>query len=180
MRINIVGSGGSGKTRLATALAEQLHCPYFELDELHWGPNWTETPLDEFRTRVAALAQGECWVIDGNYGGKVRDILWPRATTVVWLDYQLPLILWRLIRRSLQRSLTREELWNGNRETLRGQFVDKDALIWYVIKTHKRRRRQMLKAMVDPAYQQIEFVRLPSLSATATWLAGIGTATDGR
>ncbi len=174
MRINIVGSGGSGKTWLAATLAKTLACPHFELDALHWGPGWTETPLADFRTQVAALAQGERWVIDGNYGGKVRDILWPRATTVVWLDYGLGLVLWRLVRRSLQRSLTQTELWNGNRETLWGQFFAQDSLIRYTINTHQRRRDQMNRAMADPVYGQIDFVRLASPAATQAWLAQIG------
>lgn len=176
MRINIVGSGGSGKTRLAAALAKQLACPHFELDALHWGPNWTEAPVADFRAGVAALVQGERWVIDGNYGGKVRDLLWPRATTVVWLDYGLGLVLWRVVRRSLQRSLTREELWNGNRETLWGQFFAKDALIRYTINTHQRRRDQMNRAMADPAYGYIDFVRLSSPAVTDVWLQLLGDA----
>ena len=42
----------------------------------------------------------------------------PQADTVVWLD--LPLRVWlpRLIRRTVRRLRGREELWNGNRETL--------------------------------------------------------------
>jgi adenylate kinase family enzyme len=177
MRINIVGSGGSGKTRLATALAEILDCPHFELDAFHWGPNWTEAPLDEFRTQVATLVQGERWVIDGNYGGKVRDILWPRATTVVWLDYGLGLVLWRLVRRSLGRSLTRQALWNGNRESLWGQFVAKDSLIRYTINTHQRRQAQMQWALSDPAHAHIDFVRLPSPAAADAWLTQIHAGT---
>ncbi len=173
MRINIVGSGGSGKTQLAATVAQTLHCPHIELDALHWGPNWTEAPLDEFRRNVAAAIQAEQWVADGNYGGKLRDLLWERATMVVWLDYPLSLILWRLVRRSLRRVLTQKELWHGNRETLWGQFIDKDGLIRYVIKTHKRRRRQMLAALADPTYQHIDFVHLTDPTATEAWLVRI-------
>ncbi len=173
MRINIVGSGGSGKTQLATAVARQLDCPHIELDALHWGPRWTETPLDKFRAQVAALVQGERWVIDGNYGGKVRDILWPRAMMVVWLDYPLPLILWRLVRRSLRRSLTRTPLWNGNRETLWGQFFAQDSLIRYTINTHRRRQAQMTAALTDPAYAHVDFVRIASPTEAQRWLGTI-------
>ena len=31
------------------------------------------------------------WVSDGNYG-QVRDIVWRRATALVWLDYAWPVI----------------------------------------------------------------------------------------
>lgn len=174
MRVNIVGAGGAGKTRLAAALADKLHCPHIELDAFHWGPKWTEPPLDDFRARVAAAIQGEQWVADGNYGGKIRDLLWARATMVVWLDYLLPLILWRLVRRSLRRLLTRTPLWNGNRETLWGQFFAQDALIRYTINTHQRRQRQMTAALADQAYAHIDFVRLSSPAATDKWLTQLG------
>jgi hypothetical protein len=97
-RIAIVGSTGSGKTTLAQQLAQALHLPHVELDALYWGPGWTETPRDEFRQRVRSALDGSSWVTDGNYG-KARDIIWERATDLIWLDYSLPLIWSRLFRR---------------------------------------------------------------------------------
>src|SRR5205823_6990985 len=101
-RIVVVGSTGSGKTTLASQLARRLALPHVELDALHWEPNWTMAPLDRFRQRVEEALNGEGWVVDGGYG-KVRDIVWGRAETLVWLDYGLPVILWRLLKRTLRR-----------------------------------------------------------------------------
>jgi adenylate kinase family enzyme len=98
-----VGSTGSGKTTFARALASILGVPRVELDELNWGPNWM--PFDDatFRKRVAAATSGDAWVVDGNYGGRgARDIVWPRADTVVWLDLPLHITLARLWRRSVR------------------------------------------------------------------------------
>ena len=50
----------------------------------------------------------------GNYRN-LRDSTWGRADTVVWLDYPLPLIMGRLLRRTVRRIVTQEELWRGNR-----------------------------------------------------------------
>ncbi|MCB9227769.1 MAG: AAA family ATPase [Chitinophagales bacterium] len=38
MRIYIVGTTGSGKTTLATKIAEKLNIPLIDLDELHFKP----------------------------------------------------------------------------------------------------------------------------------------------
>jgi adenylate kinase family enzyme len=117
-RIAVVGTTGSGKTSLARLIARRLSIPHIELDALHWEPNWTEAGTAVLRARVGAVTAGAAWVADGNYA-KIRDLIWPRADTLVWLDYSLPVILWRLTRRTLRRLLTGEELWNTNREVVR-------------------------------------------------------------
>ena len=64
---------------------------------------------------MAEAIRPEAWVVDGNYG-PVRDGIWKRATHLVWLDYGRPLIMARVIRRSLKRAALRTEPWAGNRE----------------------------------------------------------------
>ncbi len=121
-RIAVVGVTGSGKTTVAAQLAKALGFPHIELDALHWQANWTMTNLEDFRQQVTQALSGPAWVTDGNYG-KVRDLIWPRANTLVWLDYPLAVVLWQLTRRTLARILHHEVLWNENRESFRGQFL---------------------------------------------------------
>ena len=47
------------------------------------------------------------WAVDGNYSA-VRDIVWGRADTLVWLDYPFPVVMRQLTRRTLKRGLGRE------------------------------------------------------------------------
>src|SRR5438132_8383373 len=89
-RVVVVGTSGSGKTTLAREIARRLSLPHVELDAVHWGPGWTEPPVELFRQRTQEALQGDRWVADGNYG-KVRDLVWGRAEMLVWLDYALPL-----------------------------------------------------------------------------------------
>jgi shikimate kinase len=121
-RIVVVGTTGSGKTTLAGELAQRLEVSHVELDALHWEPHWVEAPIEIFRERVVHAVSGEAWVTDGNYSA-VRDIVWSCADTIVWLDYSLPTILYRLARRTFRRIFTREELWNGNKERIWVQFL---------------------------------------------------------
>jgi hypothetical protein len=81
-------------------------------------------------------------VIDGAYRGKIGDLVLARADTIVWLD--LPRRVWlpRLLRRTARRLVMREELWNGNRETLRGVLWDRDALIPFAWRSFSERRRR--------------------------------------
>ena len=119
-RVVIVSSAsGSGKTTVGRALADRLGVPFHELDALHHGPNWTEATPEELRAKVEPIVESDVWVIDGAYRGKLGDLVFERADIVVWLD--LPLHVWlpRLLRRTARRVISREELWNGNREQLR-------------------------------------------------------------
>jgi adenylate kinase family enzyme len=170
-RVHVVGTSGSGKTTLAQRLARRLGIPHVELDALHWEPNWTPAP--DFRERVAEALSGEAWTTDGNYS-QVRDIVWQRADTVVWLDYCLPLILWRVTTRTLRRSLTGEELWNTNRENLREAFFGRDSIIYYALRSYRRRRRQYPALLQKPEYAHLAVVHLTRPGQTRRWLAGIG------
>lgn len=168
-RIVIVGTTCAGKTTLARALAERLHIPHVELDALYWGPGWTPAPPETFRSAIAEALSGEAWATDGNYS-RARDIVWGRADTLIWLDYAFPVIMGRLIIRTLRRVVTREVLWNDNHETWRGAFFSRNSLFLWAIQTHARRRRNTLQRLQDPAYQHLTVIRLRSLKATRAWL----------
>lgn len=135
-------ASGSGKTTLGRALAHRLRVPFVELDALVHGPNWTETPDDELRALLEPVLAGDGWVIDGGYRRKIGDLVLGQADLVVWID--LPLHVWlpRLLRRTARRLSRREEIWNGNRETLRGAIWGRDALIPYAVRMHFSRRRR--------------------------------------
>lgn len=168
-RVAVVGVTGSGKSTLAEQVAAGLGGAFIDLDALHWGPNWTPAPLDVIRARTAAALAGDCWAVAGNYS-KVRDITWGRADTLVWLDYPLPLILWRLLRRTIRRVVTQEELWGGNRERFWTQFASRDSLFLWAIQTYGRRRREYPAALAQPAYAHLAVWRFRRPAETAAWL----------
>lgn len=175
-RAAVVGVTGSGKTTLAAGLAARLGVPHVEMDALNWQRGWQPIERAEFRRRVDAATSVTGWVSDGNYS-EVRDLVWGRAQVLVWLDYPLTLIYWRLLCRSLRRIFTREELWNGNRESVRGLFFSRDSLFVYALTSRPRLRRAIpLAAARD--YPHLELVRLTHPREADRWLEGI--AVDDR
>jgi GTPase SAR1 family protein len=140
-KIVVVGTSGSGKTTVARELARRHGVPHVELDALFHGPNWAETPAEEFRRRVAAATDGDGWVVDGNYESKLGDLVLGRADTVVWLDLPLRVALARVTRRTVGRIRTGEELWSGNRESWRGGFFGWESMFVWTIRSHLRNRR---------------------------------------
>ncbi len=89
-----------------------------ELDGLYQQPNWTSLELEEFRARVDSFVARPRWIVDGNYS-QVRDLLWPWATTIVFLDLPKRVVMTRVVKRTILRIVKRERLWNGNRESWR-------------------------------------------------------------
>jgi len=158
MRIVVIGISGAGKSSFARALATGLGAPHVELDALHWEANWTPASPEAFAARVEAATAGSAWVVDGNYSA-VRNIVWGRATHLVWLDYaRLPIML-RVIRRSVQRAVSQRELWNGNREDWRAWFRPSHPIRWAW--SQWRGRRQSLEAVLaDGAYAHLHVLRL--------------------
>jgi adenylate kinase family enzyme len=171
-RIAVIGVSGSGKTTFAAALAARLGLPHVDMDALHWQAGWTMVELDVFRARVAAVAAGDAWVTDGNYG-KARDCLWPRAEAIVWLDYHWSVIAPRLLMRELRLVMTGREIHNGNRVTLRSQFLSRDSLFLFAFHQYRRHRPQMEAALARPEHAHLRVFRFRSPRAAHEWLDGL-------
>jgi adenylate kinase family enzyme len=167
-RIVVVGVSGAGKTTFARQLALQLDYPHIEMDAVHWLPDWIEMPVEQFRDHIKAALCGDHWVIDGNYS-KVRDIVWSRADTIIWLDYSLALILARLFWRTVRRIVTRETLWNGNRENLRNQF-QRDSIMLWALRTYFKYRRSYPVLFQQPHHAHLNILRLTSPQEAQSWL----------
>jgi len=131
--------------------------------------SWMATsPVAEIATR---------WIMDGNYS-RVMDRIWTRATSLVWLDFPLALVLARGLRRSLRRSLRRESLYSENRETMRRTFFSHDSLLLWIMTSRGPRRRRYQQVLEEGRFPQLEVHRLTSPGKAAQWLEGLGTASN--
>lgn len=121
-RLRVLGTSGAGKSRLAAAISDVLGVPRLELDAVFWDADWTYRDLGEAQALVRRFVEANPggWVIDGNWTSRLGGILDPGtaggADTIVWLDHSRPVVMGRVVRRTIRRGLLREELWHGNRE----------------------------------------------------------------
>ncbi len=171
-RIIIIGNGCSGKTTLARKLAGILRVSHIQLDAIHWKPDWVSRPRDEFRQLTRAAVSSEQWVADGNYS-VVRDIVWDRATALIWLNYSFPLVLWRAVSRTSKRAILKEELYSGNRETIRQAFLSTDSMILWVIKSHHSKRKRYPLILKEPEFAHLEVIELKNQKEADVLVLGI-------
>jgi len=161
-RVSVVGSSGSGKTMVARRLAQALSVPHVELDALHWGTGWSAATNEELARRVRDATAGERWVVDGNYWSKLGPQVWSAADTVVWVSPPRWRTMWQSVTRTVRRVATRQELWNGNRESWRALafWRGEDSILWWAWTTYARTQERYAQAMADPAWAHLAFHRL--------------------
>ena len=155
-------------------MARALSAPHVELDAIFHQPGWTELPEQEFRSRVDRATGSDRWVVDGNYSA-VQELIWTKADTVVWFDLSFPLVLFRTIVRTLRRVVSRQELWNGNREPFSNLWSlkpEKSIIAWAATR-HGTYRRRYLAAERDPRWSGLHFVRLRSQGEVDAFRAGV-------
>lgn len=170
-RIIIIGTSGSGKTTLGRTLGQKLGIVHRDIDSFHWQKGWQPLEKEKFRSVMDEFTNNEKWIIDGNYSS-IKDITWKKATHIIWLDYKLNLVLKRFFWRSLKRSLTKEELWNGNYETLTNSIFSKDSLFFWILKTHKKHKIEYGNFENDKE-RSVDFIRLRSPKETSQFINSI-------
>ena len=170
-RIIVIGVTSAGKSTLAEQLAAKLGLNFIELDALHWEPNWVGAAPEVFRQRVMDAIAAPGWVIAGNYS-LTRDLTWPRAEAVVWLDYPLRTVFWRLLTRTLRRWWTRELLWGTNRDNLWHHFKlwSQESLFHWLFKTYWRRKREIPHFLARPEYAHLKLIHFKTPQETENWL----------
>lgn len=121
------------------------------------------------------------------------DLTWSSATDIIWLDYPIYIVLWRLLWRSIARIRSGVELWDkeGCVETWRGTFLSWDSLLYFlsngsncslwVIWFYWKRRPVFHEMLVgkDKAWREgvnVIWFRWPS--DTEIWMKKVGLKKD--
>jgi adenylate kinase family enzyme len=175
-RICVIGTSGCGKTYVAEALAGILGVPYINNDAIIWRPKWQPAPPEERWASVDAATRQESWTFDGNLAAQHPEdmLVLERCDSIVWLDLPRWQVWSQVVRRTLMRIVQRDELWHGNRESLRMMF-SRDSIIWWSVKTYRKRRELYTALFADPRYADRVRVRLGSRRDVDAWLASLST-----
>lgn len=159
MRLVVVGTSGTGKTYFSARLAAALACPHIELDGLYWGPNWQAVPQADFAKAVTLATEGDAWVADGNYS-VVRELLWGRATHIVWLNLPQRVVLMQLLRRTLGLALSGATLYSGNKESLRTAFLSKKSVLWWSLTTYGKNKKRYAALRDSAQYAHLQWIEV--------------------
>jgi hypothetical protein len=171
-RVVVGGISGCGKSTLARALSRHLDVPYVDFDALFHGPGWTMRPT--FAADVDAFLATDRWVTDSDgYEQHVGTRVLERADTFVWLDYDRRVVMRRVAARTVRRVVTRERLFNGNRERLRAALTDPEHPVRWAWAQHGPRRQRNAALATDPRFAHLTTVRLATPAAAERWLVGI-------
>ncbi|MFJ3969095.1 hypothetical protein ACIPYR_13155 [Streptomyces parvus] len=155
-KVWIVGGPGCGKSTLAGLLAEP-GAPPVRLDALFWGPGWTPVPEERFLAEIQKALEAQRWVVDGQFPAAVAAYA-HTADCVVWVDPPLRVSWPRLLRRTLRRWISREELWGGTRETL-WTVVGPRSILWYALKVRAEQRQANLDLFARLSETGVRLIR---------------------
>lgn len=177
MRYLVIGTSGAGKSTFAEKLAAAARCAYIELDAHYWGPDWQAVAAEQFERSVVSATQEAAWVVDGNYSA-VRDVLWPQATHVVWLNYGRFTVFSRVLWRTLSRGLARTRLSHGNRESLRMAFFSKDSILLWSLTTYSKNQKKFAALRDHAQFSHLQWTELTKPSQAPEFLKAVAASSD--
>ncbi|WP_075724625.1 AAA family ATPase [Corynebacterium aquilae] len=153
-RILVLGVPGAGKTTAAQRLAQLLGIRGVDFDtDIRWvdgeSQPWTLRPLEDVQAGTRAIVADEQWVLAG-ISASVRELVYAHTDLIIYLDYADHVTLYRVLSRTIRRTLTKEKCCNGNVETVRKAFQPESILVWWW-KARPKNRARAAQCLLDPA-----------------------------
>ena len=158
----VAGCAGSGKSTLARRLAARTSLPLVERDALG------VLGSGEYRAAIARLAGEPKWILDGA-PYYADDVIYPAADTVIFLDYPRPVVMCRVLRRTLTIELLRRPSGAHRPQGLAAWRDSEHAVRWAWTSHHDRHQEGLaLTEREDLAGSAI--IRFTRPAAARSWL----------
>ena len=135
-------------------------------------------PAESFEAGVRAATAGDRWVADGNFS-VICELLWSRATHVVWLNFGRGTVYSRMRRRTMQRLLLRTRLSHGNRESFRLTFLSRESILRWTVATLARNRRTFNALRADPRHAHLQWTEITRPSDAHDVLVTLASRVNG-
>lgn len=130
-KISVIGRPGSGKSYFSKKLAENTGLPLIHLDRIYHelAENLEDVDLSRaMRKTIEEVTSKKRWITDGNYGS-THYIRLPRSDTIIYFDYPLWIVVYRLIKRQIMYfNRDREDMPRGWRQHFNPDFYRKHVL----------------------------------------------------
>jgi adenylate kinase family enzyme len=175
------GTSGSGKSTMAQRISTALGITHVELDGVFHQPGWTPLPDEAFTEAVAVVAEGDAWVVCGNYR-LVADLLVARADTMILFDLPRRTVMARVVRRTVRRLARREVLWNGNRERWSNlwHLDPEESVIAWAWRTHAARHEWVAGVLAHPPRADLRLLHVASVADERRIYAGLRSQVSAR
>ncbi len=154
-KVLIIGSSGAGKSTLSVRLGKITGIEVVHLDRLHWKPNWTEPPKDEWKATVENAMRGEAWIMDGNFSGTL-NLRVPACDIIVFLEMPPAVCIYRVLKRvAFSYKKTRPDMADGCLEQFDWKFLK---WIW----DFKNRSKPKIEKILKQYENEKTIIRLKS------------------
>lgn len=151
-RIQVVGHPGAGKSVFSEKLAVAIQAPVVHLDPIFWSKDrqWVSTPVEEAQNIVREHVKNPDWVIDGNQWMPLKQITYPLATDIIWVDPPFHIWIYRLFSRAFKRA------WSEPGSFYRDFLNPKTSIIVLAFRRRNKKSRNWTKMLErDSRWQRV-------------------------
>lgn len=170
-KVNVIGTSGSGKSYFSKRLAKKLNAPYIEMDAIFWQQNWQGLETADFLAKVKEAINQATFVLDGNHS-KTNKVKWHVVDTIIWLDLGFWRTFSQIIRRSISRSFSKTEIWQGtgNKESFHRNFLSSESVVLWMLKNYWKTKAKYRILFQEKSQTNINLVHLTSWSEVEAFL----------